>query len=121
MQMVLLYKDPHGRDSGVVNSQTEGTFNRVTSNTIQSNELEKKMALLEKVVLEKDKIIAELRNENSAKNSTDQSQVRIKKINLTCIILNLIAIIIIIILSNNYAAELKGKMMRYDIIIIITL
>ena len=82
MQMVLLYKDPHGRDSGVVNSQTEGTFNRVTSNTIQNNkfdELEKKMALLEKVVLEKDKIIAELRNENSAKNSTDQSQVCIYK------------------------------------------
>ena len=80
--MVLLYKDPHGRDSGAVNSQTEGTFNRVTSNTIQSNkfdELEKKMALLEKVVLEKDKIIAELRNENSAKHSADQSQVRIKK------------------------------------------
>ena len=77
MQMVLLYKDPHGKDSGVVNSQTEGTLNRFTSNNIQNNkceELEKKVSLLEKVVLDKDKIIVELRNEvDSAKCSNDQT------------------------------------------------
>lgn len=78
--MILLYKDPHGKDLAVINSQTEGTLSRFTSNTLRDNkceELEKKVTLLENVVLDKDKIIAELRNEinasNSSKSSDDQT------------------------------------------------
>ena len=76
--MGLLYKDPHVKDSGVVNSQTDNTLNRVTStgNTIKNKceELEKKVTLLEKVVLDKDKIITELRNEAiPAKCSSDHT------------------------------------------------
>lgn len=79
LQMVLLYKDPLGKDSGVVNSQTDNTLNRLTSNTIKNNkceELEKKVTLLEKKVLDKDKIIAELRDEAiPEKCSGDQTKV----------------------------------------------
>ena len=80
LQMVLLYKDPLGKDSGVVNSQTDNTLNRLTSNTIKNNkceELEKKVTLLEKKVLDKDKIIAELRDEAiPEKCSGDQTKVK---------------------------------------------
>ena len=62
--MILLYynKDPHGKNSTVVNSQMEGTLNGFTS-TVQNNkceELEKKVTMLGRVVLDKDKRIAEL-------------------------------------------------------------
>lgn len=67
------------KDSGVVNSQTDNTLNVTsTGNAIKNKceELEKKVTLLEKVVLDKDKIITELRNEAiPAKCSSDQTLV----------------------------------------------
>ena len=80
--MILLYKDPHGKNSAVVNTQTEGNLSGFTL-PLQSNkfeESEKKAILLEKVVLEKEKTIAELRNKidtlNSMLCSDDKIQVR---------------------------------------------
>lgn len=86
--MILLYKDHHGKDSAVINSQTEGTLNRFTSHTLRDNkceELEKKVTLLENVVLDKDKIIAELRNKINTSNSANSSDDQIQVLRESCI------------------------------------
>ena len=85
LQMVLLYKDPHGKNSAVVNTQTERNLSGFTLQHVNSNkceELEKKVTTLEKLLLENETTIAELRNKVNTSNSTlcsdDHIQVNIE-------------------------------------------
>ena len=77
--MYLLFKDPHGKNAAVVNSQGDSklsgfsTFQKQT-NVVKCVELEKKVTLLELAVQEKDKTITLLRHEIGMSNSTMPTQ-----------------------------------------------
>ena len=71
--MYLLFKDPHGKNAAVVNSQGDNKLSGFSSFQKQNNkceELEKKVTLLEQAMQEKDKTITLLRHEIGTSNST---------------------------------------------------
>ena len=71
--MYLLFKDPHGKNAAVVNSQGDSKLSGFSSFQKQTNkceELEKKVTLLEQAMQEKDKTITLLRHEIGTSDST---------------------------------------------------
>ena len=65
--MILLYQDPHGKKPSVVNHNS-----RVSATTTPMDaELGQKVATLEKTLLEREKTIAELKEEISSLTKKD--------------------------------------------------
>ena len=93
--MYLLFKDPHGKNAAVVNSQGDSklsgfsTFQKQT-NVVKCVELEKKVTLLELAVQEKDKTITLLRHEIGMSNSTMPTQAQVYTIISVVIVLDTI-------------------------------
>ena len=65
--MILLYRDPHGKNSSVVNhnSRVSATVTPIDA------ELGQKVVMLEKTVLEREKTIAELKEQISSLTKED--------------------------------------------------
>ena len=58
--MVMLYQDPNGESIGVTHSNNASSVKITTSRNTAANDLEEKMAVLEKKVEEKENKITEL-------------------------------------------------------------
>ena len=72
--MVLLYKDPRGKNSGLGTSQTDANAIALSSQMKDNKsmaELELKVTLLEKTVQENEQTIAQLKNRIETFDSTE--------------------------------------------------